>query len=223
MYSGRSQMVATGDTVFDARAQDDDLALIYGVADAQATQPAFVLLRRDADGAWQPLWTPQGQGDWIATNGRIEFSGDGVESIRVSGTSFGLDDGEEAPFAECAECPHRQLVSTWQREEDAYVRPDAPEETLLPGDLYWMMTERTPYAVVYETLRRLRRGDAIDDLVAGNAVERQLRALGLAGSEERLIAEQETGDTVILRTGDGETRYLANVQGGLLVGVEQLP
>ncbi len=35
MYSGRSQWVADGDTLFDARAQDDDLALIYGVTDAQ--------------------------------------------------------------------------------------------------------------------------------------------------------------------------------------------
>ena len=222
MYSGRSQWVASGDTVFDARAQDDDLALIYGVADAQAVQPAFVLLRRDADGAWQPLWTPQGQSDWIATNGQIAFVGEGMDALQVSGTSAGLYDGEEAPFAECAECPQRQLAGAWQREGDAYVRPDAGEETLLPGDLYWTMTARTPYAVVYETLRRLRRGDDVSDLVDGRTVERQLRALGLAGSEERYVAEQETENTVIFGAAGADTRYVATVEGGVLVQVERL-
>ncbi len=56
----------------------------------------------------------------------------------------------------------------------------------------------------------------------GRAVERQLRALGLAGSEERYVAQEETADTVTFGAAGSDTLFPATVEDGVLMGVEQV-
>ena len=221
--SGRAQAVAQGNVVLDARLVDGDLGLIFGTIGASAVQPAYVLLRRQADGTWRLLWAPQGQRDWIATDGEIRFAGEGLQKVRVVGSSFGLDYGEAEVFAECHACPHRRLVATWSRQDDRYVR-----ETTLPADapltnVYWEMTERTPYALVYECLRRIRQGLPAEELVGGPDVLARIRDLGLTDKGMRLVPEEEMVNGVRFSDLEGKTRFYALVKDGRLLHVERVP
>jgi len=178
--ANEAQLVASGHLILDARLEGDDLGLIFGLKSTGAVQPAYLLLRRQDDGTWRLLWAPHGQRDWIATDGEIRFLDEGLQALQVSGTSFGLDSGDTEVFDECHECPHRHLVATWARDGDRYVRvTDLSEGASLP-EVYWEMTQRAPYAIVYESLRRMRQGLPLDDLVAeANVVAAQAGQLGL--------------------------------------------
>jgi hypothetical protein len=217
----RAQVVASGHVVLDARLVGDDLGLVFGVLGDGPVQPTFALLRRQADGTWQTLWLPQGQRDWIATDGEIAFAGEGLDVLQVSGSSFGLDEGEDAAFSECRACPHRQLVADWVRQGDQYVR-----QTQLPADApladaLWEMTQRTPYGVVYECIRRLRLDLPVDELVANASVLAKLRDFGLATPGLRLAPTEELADRVNFAELEGTRRYSALVQGGRIIYIEQ--
>lgn len=194
--SGEAHFVANGHLIIDARLEDDDLGVILGTKGEEFVQPTYVLLHRQEYGTWDPLWTPQGRRDWVATDGEIEFVGSGLERLRVRGSSFGLDVDEEQIFAECHECPHRWLTATWRRTDGAYEREsDLPSGASL-SEIFWEMTERTPYALLHECLRRLRKELPVDELVATPQAANQIRTLGLLEEETRLVAERETEDGV---------------------------
>ena len=221
--SGTAYPVATGQWIVDVRLEGDDLGLIYAMLGADSRQPATVLLRRqraEADG-WQVLWTPEGQRDWIATDGEIRFQGQGLGALQVMGSSFGLDTGEEAPFGECLACVHRRLSATWRRNGDGYVR-----QTMLPDGaplaaVYWEMTLRTPYAVVYECLRRMRQGLPAEELIADQHVLAQIQELGLLVRAQRLVPEEETAGGLRFGRADGSVHLLATVQQGRILRVER--
>jgi hypothetical protein len=220
LEGGRATAVASGQVVFEARLEGSDLGLIYGVQSGGGTQPAYMLLRRQADGSWKTLWTPQGQRDWVTTDGLIRFTEKGLRGVQIAGTSFGLDSGAEEVFSECRSCLHRSLSATWVREGDRYVRQtklaaNAPLEQAL-----WEMTEQKPYAVLYECLRRARKGQNAQELAKDAAVLARLTELGLADKAVRLIAESEAKDTVLFRNAANQARYRATVQGGKVVGIE---
>ena len=216
-----AQQVASGQVVLDARLVDDDLGLVFGVLGDGIAQPAFALLRRQADGTWQTLWTPQGQRDWIATDGEIAFSGEGLETLQVSGTSFGLDESETSPFSECRACPHRQFVANWVRNGDQYVRETQLAADAALDDVLWEMTQSTPYGVLYECIRRLRQDLAVDDLVANSSVVTKIREDGLASTDLRLAPSEELEDRVSFATLDGTRQFTALVQSGQIIYVEE--
>lgn len=220
LEAGRAQRVATGDLVIDARQEEEDIGLVYGMIGASAVQPDFVLLRRQPDATWQRLWTPQGQQDWIATDGEIRFAKGDLQRLEVIGSSFGLDHGDAQVFSECHACPHRRLVATWVRSGEEYVRQtDLPADAPL-GQVLWEMTERSPYAILYECLRRLRAGLAADELVADASVLAQIEENGLADPGLRLMAEEETVDGVLFVDVTSQRQLHALVRGGRIVHIE---
>lgn len=222
LEAGRAQRVATGDLVIDACQEEEDIGLVYGMIGASAVQPDFVLLRRQPDATWQPLWTPQGQQDWVATDGEIRFAKGDLQRLEVIGSSFGLDHGDAQVFSECHACPHRRLVATWVRQGEEYVRQtDLPADAPL-GQVLWEMTERSPYAILYECLRRLRAGLAVDELVTDASVLAQIEENGLADPGLRLMAEEETVDGVLFVDVTSQRQFQATVQGGRIVRIEQV-
>ncbi|MFO7918026.1 MAG: hypothetical protein R6V13_08110 [Anaerolineae bacterium] len=220
--SGEAHLVADGDLVIDARLEDDDLGVIFGMKRADFVQPTYMLLHREEDGSWRPLWTPQGRRDWVATDGEIQFVDDGLDRLRVRGSSFGLDEAEEQIFAECQQCPHRWLTATWRRSDGTYEREsDLPSDASL-SQIFWEMTERTPYAILHECLRRLQEGQAVDELVATPQVADQIGNLGLLEEEARLVPERETEDRVYFGDAKRERTFRAQVQDGKLIRVEPI-
>ncbi|NLG28131.1 MAG: hypothetical protein GX557_09480 [Chloroflexi bacterium] len=212
----RAQAVASGHLVLDARLVGDDLGLVYGVLADGSVQPAFVLLRRQPEGLWQTLWWPQGQRDWIATDGEIVLAGEGLERLLVSGNSFGLEDAEDTAFGECRACPHRQFAAEWLRQGDAYVRASELPADAERSAVLWEITRPTPYGVLYECVRRLRAGLPTSEL-ADPAVIQALQSAGLGDGSARLIAEDEGLDAVRVGVAGAEARYTAKVRDGRIV------
>ncbi|MFP3896717.1 MAG: TolB family protein [Anaerolineales bacterium] len=220
--SGEAHLVAHGHLVIDAHLEDDELGVIFGMREGESVQPTYMLLHREEDGFWTPLWTPQGHRDWVATDGEVRFMGEGLDRLRVRGSSFGLDEAEDQVFAECRECPHRWLTATWHRSDGAYER-----ESNLPSDaslsqIFWEMTERTPYALLHECLRRLQEGQAVDKLVGTSEVADQIRTLGLLDKEAGLVPERETEDSVYLSDAEKGQAFRALIQDGKLIRVERI-
>lgn len=221
LEEGQAQAVGTGHIVLDARLEKDDLGLITGMLSASAVQPAFTLLRRQADGTWSLIWTPQGQREWIATDGEILFAGQGLSLLKVAGSSFGLDD-ENNPFSECHACPHRRLSALWARQGDGYARQTKLPAGASQDEVWWEMTEPSPYAVLYECLRRARQGLPLGDLAKADVLA-QMRALGLLNKETRLLAEEELPRGVRFGILGTQERFLATVEEGKLVRIERAP
>ncbi|NLG48524.1 MAG: hypothetical protein GX552_00260 [Chloroflexi bacterium] len=216
-----AQAVARGDVTLDARRAGDDLGLITAVDSEGILQPTYTLLRRQPDGAWTMIWMPQGYRDWIATDGTIRFVGEGLDVLEVTGSSFGLDVGEQAVFDECRACIHRRLVGTWERSGDAYVRRSQLPPTAETADALWEITERTPYAILNEALRRGRLRLSVDEL-ADPALVEQLAGYGLLDPQARLVCDEELPDGVRFRDAAGARHYLAQVQDGRLIAVSQV-
>jgi hypothetical protein len=221
LEGGEAALLADGDRVLDIRFEGDEMGLIFGATGMGPVQPAFVLLRRADAGNWQAVWTPLGQRDWVATDGEIRFMDAGLDTLEVVGTSFGLDEGIDQVFAECQYCIHRRLAATWQRQGDTYVRQTELADDASVYAVYWEMTGRTPYAVLHESLRRLRQGLPADELLSGDQVVRQIRSLELLDAEKLLVAVEETDDTVVFAGVENERRYRAQVKDGRLIKVER--
>jgi hypothetical protein len=221
LEEGQAQAVGTGHIVLDARLEKDDLGLITGMIGASAVQPAFTLLRRQADGTWGLLWSPQGQREWIATDGEILFAGKGLELLKVAGSSFGLDE-ERNPFSECHACPHRRLSALWARQGDAYVRQTKLPAGASADEVWWEMTEPSPYAVLYECLRRARQGLPLGDLAKADVLT-QMQTLGLLNKDARFLAEEELPRGVRFSLLGTQQRFLATVEEGKLLRIERMP
>jgi hypothetical protein len=205
----------------DARRQDNSVGVILGIDIMGAEQQTYLLLEQTEQGAWRIAWTPQGQSDWIATDGAVRFAGEGLSTIEVRGSSLGLDAGDDEVFVECRECPHRWLVGTWVGAVGGYQR----ETTLAPGasldDIYWEMTERSAYAVVYEALRRMRREQPLDQVIDRPAVVEQARDLGLLEPGLRLLVEDVQENQVRLSDLEGTRHFVAQVKEGRLTSLKR--
>ena len=220
MAADQARSVARGDLLIDARRVDKSLGLIYGVVSATGVQPAFMLLTEGGDGTWTTRWTPQGQRDWIATDGEVAFAGNGLDKLTVTGTSFGLDFAVDSVFAECHACPHRLLHSTWLRDGEGYRRESAlPAETSFERAL-WEMTVPSPYAILHEALRRLAIGTPLDDLLADHSLRAVLDGLSPVGAGARFVPEEETEDSVTFMDARNLARYRATVRDGRLAALE---
>lgn len=220
----RAQQVASGHLVLDARREGDALGLIYGTleegaAGASGIQPMFLLLGREADGTWAPRWSPQGQRDWIATDGAIRFVGEGVERLHVSGTSLGILLGPADAMVECRTCLRRELAATWRREGEGYARESALRADAALADILWEMTQPSPYAVVHEALRRARAAEDAADVATPQALA-SLEALGLLAEGVRLVPEaMQVEEGIVRLSGDSGTHYVATVRDGQLVAI----
>jgi hypothetical protein len=222
LEAGHAQLVASGDLILDARLEGNDLGLIFGVIGASSIQPAFSLLRRQEDATWLTVWSPQGCRDWITTDGEIKFVGKGLNTLQVSGSSFGLDVGEDEVFSECHACPHRRLVATWSRRGDVYVRQTKLKADASMAEVIWEMTERRPYAILYECLRRVRRGLSANELISDKSVLSQIEGLGLLGKDVHLIPEEERANEVLFSDALSQRRFRATIEGGRVMHIERL-
>jgi len=220
LQSGASQPVSRGHLV-EARRQDDRVGLILAIDLMGARQQAFMLLGTDDANEWRVAWMPQGRADWIATDGEIGFGGEGLESLVVRGSSFGLDVGKDEVFVECHDCPHRWFTATWRAENEAYVRETTLGENASRHDMLWEMTEPSAYAVTYEALRRMRLDEPLDALIEKAEVVEQAKALGLDDADNRLVVIEAGETQVRFEDLEGETQYVATVRSDRLVSLAQ--
>ncbi|MGC9359646.1 MAG: hypothetical protein ACP5G7_04615 [Anaerolineae bacterium] len=211
---GSAYAIASGQLIQDVRYQGDQLALIYATIGASSVTPGFVLARRDSEG-WRAAWTPQGQRYWIATDGEIGFANGGLDRLLVRGSSFGLEPASGDAFRECHACLHRWLQTEWIRTEDGYVLANEAINSMPRDQALWVLTERGPYAVLHEALRRLRLGESISDLADAKAVE-QAVALGLMEPGRLFVGEEEMPEAVVFADLASGTRYIAEVRQGRL-------
>jgi len=214
---GSAYAIASGQLIQAVGYQGDRLALIHATIGASSVSPAFVLAERDAE-SWRVAWTPQGQRYWIATDGEIGFASEGLDRLTVRGSSFGLEPAPGDAFRECHACVHRWLQAEWVRAGDGYGLANEEIVTMPRDDALWALTERTPYAVLHETLRRLRLDESVSDLADAKAVE-QAVALGLMEPGRLFVGEEETAETVVFSDLASGARYVAEVRQGRLTSI----
>jgi hypothetical protein len=214
---GSAHAIASGQLIQDVRYQGGRLALIYATIGASSVNPGFVLAQRDSEG-WRAAWTPQGHRYWIATDGEISFAGEGLDRLLVRGSSFGLEPAVGDAFRECHACLHRWLQAEWVLTGDAYALANEAISAMPRDEALWALTERTPYAVLHEALRRLRAGEDVSCIADAPAVEQAL-ALGLTDPGRLLVGEEEDLETVLFSDLGTGMRYTAEVREGRLVSV----
>jgi len=218
-WAGGWQKVVTGDLIQDARLVGDELGLIFAQVGAGTVNPTFLLLRRQPAGGWDVVWSPAGQREWICTDGGISFEGEGLSALRLVGSSFGLDSGQDEVYSECHACPHRTLVSLWERRGEEYERTSALRSDASRAERLWEMTEPSAYASLYEFTRGLRTGNqAMVRMLAGSGtVVEQAREYGLADTSVRLVVESAEGGKVGFTAGETARQLAAElaIQEGL--------
>jgi len=212
-WPGGWQRASVGDLIEDARLIDDELGIIFAHVGASSINPAFTLLRRQPAGGWESLWSPSGQREWICTDGSISFVGEGLSQLRLVGSSFALDAGKDQVFSECHACPHRTLVSTWERLGNEYVRRSTLPSDAPRAERLWEMTEPSPYASLYEFTRRLRVGDQGNarSLAASDAVIEQALEHGLADVNIHLLVDSVEGQEIKFFAGDPARHLVAEL------------
>ena len=216
---GNATRVANSDLIIDARLQNDRIGLIYGTIGASAVQPSFVLLHKDA-GEWITEWTPQGQRDWITTDGSIAFVGEGIDTIQVTGTTFGITI-EPDIFDECHVCAHRDLASLWLRSADGYERDTDLSEDASFAEAVLEMTAPSSYATVYNVFSRIAQGQSIEGLVANSGITQTIEALELGDEGKRLIPEITPDDIVQVYDPDSNDTYAVQVENGIITAIEK--
>ena len=220
LQAGQTQPISHGHIVA-ARRQNDQVGLILAIDLMGARQQAFMLLQADDAEDWRVAWMPQGLSDWIATDGEITFGGEGLETLAVRGSSFGLDVGDDAVFVECHDCPHRWFTATWRAEGEGYVRETALSANASRYDMLWEMTEPTAYAVTFEALRRMRQDLPLDLVIDNPEVIEQATALGLLDAGMRLSVSDVTEKQVRFGDLEGQFQFVATVRDGRLTELAQ--
>ncbi len=205
-----SQIVGQGEVLGQVRLAGGRLAVVYGGAFGGQQQWTVTLLERSDDGAWRTLWEPLGRNDWVTTAGAVAFEGEGIDRLRVTGTSLGLPSDV---FFECAACPLRELAATWQLDGDAYVRASALAADAPLATVHWELTTRTPYALVYEAVRRIRAGEDATEVASTAAIE-QLAAMELHDDTMRLLVSSASPEAVVFGPADAPTAWRATIRAG---------
>jgi hypothetical protein len=145
--------------VTDFRLVNDELGVIFNRTPG-STHPLldFALLHR-YDGEWKIVWTPGEQKQWIAIDGEIRFLKNDLSLIQVKGSSLTIESSEYPEKEEVFKGgPERYFIGIWEKNDDFYVRKTNlfPDASLY--DKLWEMTVPSPYAIVFEFLRKLRNG-----------------------------------------------------------------
>jgi len=206
--------VVEGDAIFEARLVGDEMGIIFASIGASSVNPYYLLLRREETG-WEKVWPSQLEPRddlWIATDGEISFASDDLSLLQVKGSSFLIDYPEEI-FFECHACPHRFFDLLWERQGDEYL----PQVTLpLDAPYYdrlWEITQPSPYASLFEFLRRLRAGDEARalELTSGPSVVVKAKALGLDDPVVTYMVEWEPApeDALFFSTEDLTRKFVA--------------
>jgi hypothetical protein len=175
--------------VIDFRLVNDELGVIfYRIPGSTHPLIDFALIGKEK-GEWHIKWTPNGQREWIVTDGEIKFLKDDLSLLEVRGTSFALQSAEQQLKDEVfVGGPERYFIGIWERKGNAYVR-----RTKLPSDVpfydrLWEMTDFSEslsfygsYATVFEFLRRLRnREDERAAELSNKKVVEEAEELGLS-------------------------------------------
>ena len=220
LQDGHAERLGTAQVMLQARLQEKVLGLVSATGEVDNPEPMFELLRPQEDGAWKVVWSSQGQRYWVVTDGVIVFAGEGLSTLQVVGTSFGLD-AENQTWDECRACAHRRLTGTWVRQNDSYGLKTTLPADASPESMLWSMTARTPYALLHECIDRLSKGLAVDDLVAKEGVVDQIRDLGLLGKGRRFTPLQESANVIRFNEAQSQAHYLATVEGERIIAVEK--
>lgn len=188
-YDSSYKKIATGENglinVIDYRMVGDELGVIFNrVPGSTAFEPDFALLRKEK-GKWNVQWTPEGQREWIAMDGEIKFLKADLSLIQVRGTSFALQSAiqasKEEVFCEGHASAHRFFIGIWEKQGEAYLRKTKLPPNVPFYDKLCEMTEPSPYATVFEFLRRLRIGeDGGAAELSGEMIVKKAKELGLS-------------------------------------------
>ncbi len=206
--------VTDGDAISDARKVGDEMGIIFASIGASSVNPYYLLLRR-VDPGWEKVWPTELEPRddlWIATDGEITFASDDLSLLQVRGSSFLVDYPEEI-FFECHACPHRFFDLLWERRRDRYL----PQVTLPVDapyyDRLWEITQPSPYASLFEFLRRLRAGDEAGamQLTSDPSVVEEAKALGVDDTTVTYMVEWEPApeDTLLFSTEDLAKKFAA--------------
>jgi len=208
--------VTEGDVIFDARLVGDEMGIIFAYIGASTVTPDFILLRGEEDG-WRKVWPsdPEPWRDlWKTADGDVSFAAGDLSLLRMEGSSWGVF-SEEDPFFECHACAHRFFDLLWERQGDKYL----PQVTLpLDAPYYdrlWEITQPSPYASLFEFLRRLRVGDEAGALELVAEVEPSLLdqagALGLDDPAVTYMVEwgPAAEETLLFSTEDLAREFMA--------------
>jgi hypothetical protein len=103
-----------------------------------------------------------------------------------------------------------------------YVRQTKLKADASMAEVIWEMTERRPYAILYECLRRVRRGLSANELISDKSVLSQIEGLGLLGKDVRLIPEEERANEVLFSDALSQRRFRATIEGGRVMHIERL-
>jgi len=206
--------VTEGDAISDARKAGDEMGIIFVYIGASTVTPDYILLRREAD-EWRKVWPSEKEpwrDLWITADGHLSFAAGDLSLLRMEGSSWGIF-MEEEPFFECHACPHRLFDLLWERQGDKYL----PQVTLpLEAPYYdrlWEITQPSPYASLFEFLRRLRAGDEAGalELTSDPSVAEGAKALGLDDTTVTYIVEWEAApeETLLFSTEDLSRKFVA--------------
>jgi len=207
-------VVTEGDAISEARLVGDEMGILFAFIGASSVNPYYLLLRR-VDPGWEKVWPTELEPSddlWIATDGEISFASDDLSLLQVRGSSFLVDYPEEI-FFECHACAHRFFDVLWEREGDKYL----PQVTLpLDAPYYdrlWEITQPSPYASLFEFLRRLRAGDEAGalQLTSDPSVVEEAKALGLDDPAVTYMVEwgPESQATLPFSTEDLTRKFVA--------------
>ncbi|MFQ5886689.1 MAG: hypothetical protein ACE5II_05605, partial [Anaerolineae bacterium] len=208
--------VSEGDAISDARLVRDEIGIIFAHIGASTVTPDFILLGREEDG-WRKVWPsdPEPWRDlWITADGHVSFATGDLSLLRMEGSSWGLL--EEDPFFECHACAHRFFNLLWERQGDRYL----PQVTLpLDAPFYdrlWEITQPSPYASLFEFLRRLRAGDEAGalQLTSDISVVEEAKALGLDDPAVTYMVGWEPApeETLLFSTEDLAREFVATFE-----------
>lgn len=194
----KHQVVSQGDAVNEARLVEDEAGVIFAAIGASTVTPDFLLLRWE-EGGWGVVWPgppyePAQRSDlWVTADGEVSFAADDFSLIRTEGSSWGAAFMEEDPFFECHACPHRYFEVLWERQGDLYVPQVSPPDDAPYYDRLWEVTQPSPYATLFEFLRRLRAGDedGAMELAVGPEVIEQAQDLGLDDTSRSFLGDFE--------------------------------
>jgi len=90
-----------------------------GECGSGAPQDGFILLGLDGD-QWNKYWDSSGDERTRFGHTRMQFAGDGIDSLQLTGDSWFRPDPRRKVFHESNSGPHRYFEQTWVRSGDSY-------------------------------------------------------------------------------------------------------
>jgi hypothetical protein len=168
-----------------AKPQGIRLGVITRVANCgDAPHASLLLLGLDGD-SWRIVWDARHSEIAELAHTQVQFVGEGIDNIHVTGTSWFLHDPQRNIFLESNPGPHRYFEEAWTLDGDKYV---LAEKHVRPS----------VYNTLVQFVYRLSTGDEAGaaTLVADEALVETARSLGLVqdplGQEWLISLERNT-------------------------------